>query len=285
MTIQLHAYKNDLGTRPRITITLFCLFMHGILNLKSKYYFLFKADPMQLKGFLSIIRLGHRGDNLEKVSLSCLAPASAKTVERLKTRLSISSRKDYPVTTGFPSALEVLHVQQCTLKKVDSRMLQLRNLRVLNLSHNRLQCLPEDWDQLIGLTEFHLADNLLSELPQGFCTGNLSNSLTLLDLSKNKIKFLRPFFCKLQKLVTLRLSENELACLPSNLGQLMALRYLSLTQNQLRVLPATFCQLRLEELDMFANAFLQDGPGSIINRLDSNAGLLELAARAIKKYR
>ena len=229
--------------------------------------------------------MGHQGDSLDKVSLSSLSPASSKTVEHLKRRLIITSRKDYPITTGFPKSLDTLHVQQCNMKRIDSRILQLRQLRVLNLSQNRLPNLPDDWSGLPVLAELHLAENLLTDLPRGFCSGNLSTSLTFLDLSKNKIKILRPYFCQLMALVTLKLTENELVALPAHIGQISGLKYLHAAHNQLRVLPASFGQLRLEDLDLYDNAFLQDGPSSTINRLNEDVGLLELCARAVKKHR
>lgn len=244
----------------------------------------FQADPIQLKGFMSVVKLGIQREGLEKVPLSLLSPATSKTVERLKKRMSITDRKDYPITTGFPVGLDTLHVQLCNMKRLDSRILQLQHLRILNLSHNRLTVLPEDWSRVPNLGELHLADNEITDIPQTFCH-SLRSNLSLLDMSKNKIKILKPFFCQLHSLVTLRLNENELVVLPSQIGHMTALRFLYVTQNRLRVLPATFGQLRLQELDLFDNKFLQDGPSTTINKLNSDGGLLERSARAVKKYK
>ena len=43
-------------------------------------YVWFQADPIQLKGMLTVLRMGCQGQGLDKVSLTTLAPASAKQV-------------------------------------------------------------------------------------------------------------------------------------------------------------------------------------------------------------
>lgn len=161
-------------------------------------------------------------------------------------------------------------------------MLDLRSLRVLNLCHNHIQTLPEDFKKSDLLAELHLMDNQICDIPRGLCTGILSKSLTLLDLTMNKIKILRPFFCNLSALVTLKLDQNELVCLPPLLGKMARLRILSASKNQLKTLPASFTELRLDSLDLFDNPFLQDGPSTAINRLEFPS-LLECAARNIRK--
>ena len=46
----------------------------------------------------------------------------------MKTKLNIANRRDYPIRDGFPSGLEVLSVNGCSLRKIDSRILLLRRL-------------------------------------------------------------------------------------------------------------------------------------------------------------
>ena len=225
--------------------------------------------------------MAHQGQGLDKVTLSSLAPASTVQMEKLKTKLTIKSRKDYPITTGFPPRLETLAVHDCNLKIVDSRMLQLRNLRILDLSKNRLQKLPEDWWTLSQLSEIKLSENQISEIPAGLCKGHLTTNLRLLDLSHNKIKQLRPYVCELQGLVTLNLNHNQLVNLPFSMSNLRQLRSLLVTNNQLRTLPAHFSQLSLTDIDLYNNPLMQDGPASAINRL-SFPTLQELTARTIK---
>lgn len=242
------------------------------------------ADPIQLKSFLSVVRLGHQGNDLSKVTLSSLAPASAKQVEKPKTKMVVLTRKDYPITTGFPTSLTSLRVSDCMLKRIDSRMLRLYNLRSLDLSGNHLKTLPDDFHGLDHLSELRLANNHLEDLPVGFCSGPLSRTLNLLDLSGNRLKMLRSEFCLLEALVTLRLDSNQLKCLPHGINRMTGLRFISAVGNKLQTLPASFTQLRLESLDLSGNEFIQAGPSSAIDRLQFPT-LLECAAKAIHKHR
>ena len=218
------------------------------------------------------------------MTLSSLAPASAKQVEKPKTKLVVLRRADYPVTTGFPSSLTSLQVSSCMMKRIDSRMLRLYNLRSLDLSANHLKTLPDDFSSLPRLCELRLSDNHLEDLPTGLCTGPLSRTLNLLDVSGNRLKMLRQEFCCLEALVTLKLDSNQLKCLPHRLSAMSRLRFLSATGNKLQTLPASFTQLRLESLDLYGNEFIATGPASAIDRLQFPT-LLECAAKAIHKHR
>src|SRR5262245_31060515 len=52
------------------------------------------------------------------------------------------------------------------LVEVSDRIGNLRNLRMLDLGHNRLRCLPDSIGDIEGLSDFlYLHDNQLTELP------------------------------------------------------------------------------------------------------------------------
>ena len=239
---------------------------------------------MQLKGFLTVIRMALQGESLDKVKLSSLAPVSAKTVEKLKTKMTIRNKREYPITTGFPSQLKHLVVVTCNLKKIEDRILALRHLTRLDMSENCIRELPTDFNNLTCLSEIILNDNQIEEIPKGFCTGNLSRTLNFLDLGNNKLKIIRPYFGQLRSLVTLKLHSNELVVLSSSIRDLTQLRTLQVNNNQLRTLPVGFADLRLDALDLSDNQFLDDGPATAIDKLHFPS-LLETSARAIKKLK
>ena len=239
---------------------------------------------MQLKGFLTVVRMALQGENLEKVTLSSLAPVSAKTVEKLKTKLAIKSKREYPLTTNFPSQLVHLSVVTCNLKKIEGRILALRHLTQLDMSENCIRELPTDFEKINCLSELVLHDNQIEEIPKGFCTGALSRTLNLLDLGNNKLRMIRPYVGKLQNLVTLKLFNNQIVVLSSKLRDLTQVRTLQVNNNQLRTLPVGFGDLRLDALDLSENPFLDDGPATAIDKLRFPS-LLETTARAIKKLR
>ena len=65
---------------------------------------------IQLKSFLSVIKLALQGKSLDNITLSSLAPASTKNLEPPKTSMVVLNKKDYPLTKNFPSSLESLQV-------------------------------------------------------------------------------------------------------------------------------------------------------------------------------
>ncbi|XP_019517933.1 PREDICTED: leucine-rich repeat protein 1 isoform X1 [Hipposideros armiger] len=238
-----------------------------------------KANSSSLKGFLSALRLLHRGCDVE-APLSTLTPVKTKEFEKFKTKMVITSKKDYPLSKNFPYYLEHLQTSYCGLVRVDMRMLCLKNLRKLDLSHNHIKKLPATIGDLIHLQELNLSDNHLESFSVALCQSTLQKSLRSLDLSKNKIKALPVQFCQLRELTDLKLDDNELIRFPFKIGQLTNLRFLSAAQNKLPFLPSEFKNLSLEYLDLFGNTFEQPAVLPVI-MLQTPLTLLESSARTI----
>uniref|UniRef100_A0A8C1TLI3 Zgc:77287 n=1 Tax=Cyprinus carpio TaxID=7962 RepID=A0A8C1TLI3_CYPCA len=243
------------------------------------------ADISSLKSFLSAARLAHRGSDTDSLPLSALGPARARDVEKPKKKLSILSKKDYPLTSSFPYSLEQLQVSYCRLTRVDLRMLSLRVLRRLDLSNNHIKKLPSTIGDLSCLAELILHNNQLESFGDGLCSSTLQTSLQHLDLSQNQLKVLPARFCQLQQLVNLKLDQNKLLWLPFHIGRLSKLRFLSAAHNQLTVLPASFRKLCLENLDLFGNRFAQASALEHTMRLTFPLTLQELASRAVVELR
>ncbi|NXD28087.1 LLR1 protein, partial [Spelaeornis formosus] len=244
-----------------------------------------KADVISLKTFLSALRLAHQGTDTDVLPLSPLVPAKNSDVEKPKTKMIITSRRDYPLTKSFPFSLEHLQTSYCKLARLDSRVLCLRKLRKLDLSHNHIQQLPAALGELPCLQELDLRDNHLEAFSGALCTSGLQKSLQLLDLSQNRIQALPAEFCRLRALVQLRLDDNALLRLPCRIGQLGRLRLLSAARNRLPFLPCDFRRLALENLDLFGNPFEQPNPLVPNVQLKIPLTLLECAARAAVNHR
>ncbi|NXW52344.1 LLR1 protein, partial [Nyctiprogne leucopyga] len=244
-----------------------------------------KANASNLKNFLSAVRLAHQGTNIGALPLSALVPAKTSEVEKPKTKMIITSRRDYPLTKNFPYSLEHLQTSYCKLARVDTRVLCLKKLRKLDLSHNHIKQLPATIGDLTCLQELNLHDNHLESFSGALCNSTLQKSLQFLDLSQNKIKALPIQFCQLRELVNLKLDDNELIRLPFKMGQLDHLRFLSAARNKLPFLPSDFRKLCLENLDLFGNPFEQPNPLVPNIQLKIPLTLLECAARATVNYR
>ncbi|NEP52451.1 MAG: GTPase, partial [Moorea sp. SIO3C2] len=70
------------------------------------------------------------------------------------------------------------------LTKIPEEVFEIKQIKVLKLSHNEIKTIPDSIVNLSNLSELDLSFNKLTELPE--CIGNLSN-LTTLDLSFNKL--------------------------------------------------------------------------------------------------
>ncbi|XP_007537816.1 leucine-rich repeat protein 1 isoform X2 [Erinaceus europaeus] len=240
-----------------------------------------KASSSNLKNFLSAVRLAHKG--IVEVPVSTLNPVKTSEFEKFRIKMVITSKKDYPLSRNFPYSLEHLQVSYCGLVRVDMRMLCLKNLKKLDLSHNHIKKLPATIGDLIHLQELDLSDNHLESFSIVLCQSTLQKSLQNLDLSQNKIRALPVQFCQLRELTDLKLDDNELVQLPFKIGQLTNLRFLSAARNKLSVLPNELKNLLLEHLDLFGNPF--EKPDIPVVKLQIPLTLFEFSARTVLSSR
>ncbi|CAM9829640.1 unnamed protein product [Lampetra fluviatilis] len=251
-----------------------------------------KASTVGLKGFLSALRLAHQDHNVSSMHISSLAPARSSDVEKPREHMTVLSRANYPLVAGFPISLQRLQVSNCRLSRVDSRMLSLRHLCRLDLSHNHVRELTAALSSLGCLAELILADNRLEAFPSALCSDDsaLRRSLRLLDLSRNCLRSLPHNFGRLSELAYLRLDDNRLTALWRRLGRPNAgvgrLRSLSAARNAIARLPGGFARLRLDVLDLHGNPLEQPRPHDLVAvRLLLPPTLAELAARVAKACR
>ncbi|WAR19640.1 LLR1-like protein [Mya arenaria] len=244
-----------------------------------------KADVIQLKSFLNVLRQVVQGKTLDKTVFSVLAPVTTKKIERPKTVMVITTKKNYPLTTNFPSTLETLQVNDCNMRRIDSRIFQLRNLVSLDLSDNSLNDVLDGIGSLQMLAELILKNNKFQKFPVTICKlKTLQKSLSLLDLSDNQIRQLPVQICELTNLMTLKADNNVIEQIPPTIGRLQNLKSVSLAGNKLTVLPAGFMRLRLENVDLYGNSFIITENETTADSVDVPT-LLECAARYVRKYR
>ena len=218
------------------------------------------------------------------VTVGPLSAISTKQAAKLRSKMVITSRSAYPITTSFPPALETLCVNGCLLRKIDSRIMKLSKLVSLNLSDNHISALADDWNSLPNLAELRLAKNQLSDLPATMFTSKLHISLAHVDLSDNQLQTLNASIYNLSNLAVLKLDRNRLVGLPSGIGKLTRLVQLSASGNLLRTLPGDFDRLTLNSLDLSDNPLAEDTPTAVVPCDDGMdvPTLFEWAARCVK---
>ena len=109
------------------------------------------------------------------------------------------------------------------LTKFPDAVLQLTNLKILNLYGNEITEIPEAIGQLSHLTLLELGLNQITSIPENI--RQLSN-LTLLYLGHNQITKIPKTIEQLSNLTVLYLHDNQITSIPETIGQLSNLTWL-----------------------------------------------------------
>ncbi len=107
------------------------------------------------------------------------------------------------------------------------------SLEILNLSDNRLNSLPADLSRLTKLKVIFLSNNDFEQVPEVLAD---CPNLSMVGFKSNKIRVLGENVLPLG-VRWLILTDNKLAQLPKSIGQLQSLQKLMLAGNQLRSIP------------------------------------------------
>lgn len=105
---------------------------------------------------------------------------------------------------------------------------------------------PKDFQRLKLVS---LSNNALTSIPQSVSSQlqerpALLQTLTSLDLSKNKLKVVPEELMLLVNLTSLRLDQNELAGLPLTFSLLFKLEKLNISTNNIKYLPPNMGQMK-----------------------------------------
>ncbi|XP_004306394.1 PREDICTED: putative disease resistance protein RGA3 [Fragaria vesca subsp. vesca] len=181
--------------------------------------------------------------------------------------LTITSARDGPFSVSFDSrgSLRTLATFSCQITSLNQEFVsQLKCVRTLNLSNNRVEELPEKVGGLVHLR--------------------------YLDLSCNNWKRLPDTLCNLINLETLRLEKcRGLEELPEGMGKLTNLRHLRVKNSNALKLPKSIAKLTsLQTLDQ-VNIFHDGSKASDLRNMDQLQGKLEVCwwkpvNDAAKKY-
>lgn len=288
----VHTAKNKSGTKFQIRNNL--IRVHSRLINEGKCTICLKDPPYDLiiskaavdvlKKFLVIVKLAFKGEDTGEHLNNILQPKNAD-LEKPKTSMKILSKEQYPIRTSFPTSLETLIVNFCSLKKFDSRFLRLVHLKTLDLSKNNLSTLCDSLDDLKCLKCVYLQENQLKCVPACLIKGETANRIQLLDLSSNQIEGLPNRITSLKNIVTLKLDNNQIQYLPNNIGQLQQLQFLHISNNKLKFLPWSFVKLHLGTLDISENLFHEELGIEFRTDIEGVPSLFELSSRYIVNKR
>ncbi len=154
--------------------------------------------------------------------------------------------REIPEGVGELPYLEYLDVSLHAVQAVPKFIKNLKKLKILKLSSNKIATVAEEIGELVLLESFDLNDNLIKEIPTSI--GNLVK-LKYLKLAGNEISHLPKSIGHLSSLELLQLNSNKLKKLPDSIGDLQSLEDLHIEHNRLEKLPETIRNLQnLESL-------------------------------------
>ncbi len=161
-----------------------------------------------------------------------------------------------PTNLNKLKSLTSLNLHQCNLVgTIDNNFFDnLGSLTSLDLSENHLYKLPDSFSKLTNLTDLNLSGNNFSDIIHTL-PSLLPTSLIKLNLHGNSIERLpEGAFQNLESLTSLDLSKNRLTDLPNDFGIITRLSHLNLDGNDLKKLPECFKKLNVVEfLNLFRN--------------------------------
>lgn len=129
----------------------------------------------------------------------------------------------------------VCQLTEMDIKEVPEKLFLLKqNLRVLDLSTNQIEIVPDAIGGFIQMKSLCMDKNLLTSLPKSI--GKLKK-LESLSVSYNMIKSIPSTINGLKNLVTVNLSCNKLIVYPNELNHLKKLDAIDLQDNSIKVIP------------------------------------------------
>lgn len=142
-----------------------------------------------------------------------------------------------------------LHSKQLT--HLPSNVLRMTNLRLLDVSNNRLSLLTSKIERFSELEVLDLSRNRIESLPQEI--GELTQ-LRNLNLKNNQLTQVPSGLVRCQQLEVLNLSGNSLTSVPAELSKLTQLKKLDLRFNRLTSLPRSLSKCKnLQEIYLRGN--------------------------------
>lgn len=145
----------------------------------------------------------------------------------------------------------VLQISDRKLKEIPLEVLNLEdNLRNLDLSKNKISCIPDDINRLKHLKQLNMSVNNVGILPESMGT---LKKLEVLNLSNNLISSLPQCLTNLNNLKQIYLSHNKIKEFPTQLLCLNNLEVVDLSNNKITRIPEGMLNFYAAELNLSQN--------------------------------
>jgi len=154
---------------------------------------------------------------------------------------------------AFKKELDVLILSYNNIKAIPPDILQLEELKVLDLSHNhQIRNFTFELMSLKNLKGLNLSYNSIEKIPDAF-SDLMKNKMMVLNLNSNKIASIDNIsWINLKTMIELDLADNQLDSVPDSICELVNLTQLDLSGNRLTTLPK-----QLYNLNKLKHVFLR----------------------------
>ncbi|XP_062396740.1 extracellular matrix protein 2 isoform X2 [Sardina pilchardus] len=244
----------------------------SLMELKINDNKLMGLTPNTFKGLFKLLTLELEDNHFHDGNVS---PLTFRPLRKL-IYLRLDDNKFRAIPSGLPTSLQELHLSDNRIEVVQAGVLNKTiNLRVLNLSHNKLRedrIAPRAWIHLAKLDTLDLSHNKLVHVPSflpvalrqltlhhnhieripGYVFAHMQPGLDSLHLSYNRLRedgVDEVSFLGLHRSLTeLLLDHNRLGSVPRGMLQLKALQQLRLNNNFISYVPLNaICDTRVTE--------------------------------------
>jgi len=155
--------------------------------------------------------------------------------------------------------LKVVDLSNNEITEIDGAIFnQFRYVSKLDLSQNKILCLPKQVRCMQHLQYLDLSENEFEEFSQDF---GVLRALRIFNISKNKISSMPSDLNEMVCLRDFNISNNKIDHLPhEKIDCLSSLRKLEAAQNQISSIPTEYENLHIEHLDL-SNNIIRELPG------------------------
>lgn len=164
----------------------------------------------------------------------------------------------------YPENINTLYLNQNQLVTLPSNISKFYNLRVIDLSNNRLKQLPEELTRF-PLTTLVAKNNLLNNesLPKSF--ESLNRTLQNFNLSGNNLKFFPEQIFNVRSLKYVYLGGNQIEDIPKDISRLTRLQVLCMGGNRLTDVHENVGLLKELKALILSDNLLESLPRTIAN--------------------
>jgi Leucine-rich repeat (LRR) protein len=167
----------------------------------------------------------------------------------------LTSEMQRRLEIALAAGASALSLAGLNIAVLPQQLQELRGITTLNLARNRITDLPAWVADFTELRHLNLAGNQLGSLPDWLPS---LEHLETINVTGNRLSNLPVWIGRMANLTELDAARNQIDSLPASIGDLQSLEYLDLSSNKISVLPQSLGDLRcLTDLDLSSNALGQ----------------------------